>query len=128
TVVFGAAFSYNVLVTTAPALCATFAYMAFRRWTDRLPALGGALVFGFSPYIVSQSVGHLAQTLIMSAPLILVLLDRLLVVQSGRAWLGGLLLGLLAWAQLLTGEEVLAMEAVTAGIGVAVLAALGRRQ
>jgi hypothetical protein len=128
TVVFGAAFSYNVLVTTAPALCATFAYMAFRRWTDRLPALGGALVFGFSPYIVSQSVGHLAQTLIMSAPLILVLLDRLLVVQSGRAWLDGLLLGLLAWAQLLTGEEVLAMEAVTAGIGVAVLAALGRRQ
>ena len=129
TVVFGAAFSYNVLVTTAPALCATFAYVAFRRWTGRLAALGGALVFGFSPYMVSQSVGHLAQVLTMSAPLLLILLDRLLVVQAGKAWLDGLLLGLLAWAQLLTGEEVLAMEAVTAAIALVVLCALpaGRR-
>ncbi len=128
TVVFGAAFSYNVLVTTAPGFCAAFAYMAFRRWTGSRPALGGALVFGFSPYIVSQSVGHLSQTLIMSAPLMLVLLDRLLVVQSGRAWLDGLLLGLLAWAQLLTGEEVLAMEAVTAAIGLAALGVIARRE
>ncbi len=126
TVVFGAAFSYNVLVTAAPVLCSTFAYAAFRRWVGPLPALGGALVFGFSPYIVSQSVGHLSQTLIMSAPLVLVLLDRLLVVQTGRPWLDGLLLGLLAWAQLLTGEEVLALEAVTAAIAVAVLWAIAR--
>ena len=128
TVVFGAAFSYNVLVTAAPVLCTTFAYVAFRRWTGRPAALGGALVFGFSPYIVSQSVGHLSQTLIMSAPLMLVLVDRLLVVQSGRPWLDGLLLGLLAWAQLLTGEELLAMEAVTAVIAVAALCAIGHRE
>ncbi len=128
TVVFGAAFSYNVLVTAAPVLCTTFAYVAFRRWTGRPAALGGALVFGFSPYIVSQSVGHLSQTLIMSAPLMLVLADRLLVVQSGRTWLDGSLLGLLAWAQLLTGEELLAMEAVTAVIAVAALCAIGHRE
>ena len=96
TVIFGAAFSYNVLVTLAPVLSATFAYMAFRRWTGPLPALVGALVFGFSPYMVAQSIGHLAQTLIMSAPLLLILLDRLFVVQSGRPWRDGLLLGLLA--------------------------------
>ena len=77
-------------------------------------SLAGALIFGFSPYIVSQSVGHLAQTLIMSAPLILIVLDRLLVVQASKPWLDGLLLGVLAWAQLLTGEEVLALEAVVA--------------
>ena len=100
TVVFGAAFSYNVLVTAAPVLCATFAYVAFRRWACPLPALGGALVFGFSPYIVSQSVGHLSQTLIMSAPLVLVLLDRLLVVQAGRPGWTACSSGLLAWAQL----------------------------
>jgi hypothetical protein len=128
TVVFGAAFSYNVLVTAAPVLCATFAYMAFRRWTSPGPALAGALVFGFSPYIVSQSVGHLSQTLLMSAPLLLVAFDRLLVVQSARPWQDGLLLGLLAWAQLLTGEEVLAMEAVTAAIALAVLYAVARRE
>ena len=114
TVIFGAAFSYNVLAVLAPALNSTFAYLAFRRWTGRLPSLAGALIFGFSPFIVSQSVGHLAQTLLMSVPLILIVLDRLLVVQASKWWLDGLLLGVLAWAQLLTGEEILALEAVVA--------------
>ena len=119
TAIFGATFSYNALVTLAPVLNATFGYVAFRRWTGRLPALCGALVFGFSPYIVSQSVGHLAQTLLVSAPLMLIVLDRLVVVQSKKPWVDGLLLGLLAWAQLLTGEEVLAMEAATGAIAIA---------
>jgi len=128
TVIWGAAFSYNILATAAPALCATFAYVAFRRWTGVLPALVGALIFGFSPYMVSQSVGHLAQTMIMSAPLLLIVLDRLLVVQSSKPWRDGLLLGLLAWAQLLTGEEILAMEAVTALVAVVVLWAINRHE
>jgi hypothetical protein len=128
TVIFGAAFSYNVLVTLSPALGATFAYVAFRRWTGRLPALAGALFFGFSPYMVSQSEGHLAQVMIMSAPMFLIVLDRLLVVQSTTPWRDGVALGLLAWAQLLTGEEALAMEAVTAAIAVAVLALVARHQ
>jgi len=127
TVIFGAAFSYNILATAAPALSATFAFVAFRRWTGRLPALAGALVFGFSPYMVSQSVGHLAQTLVMTAPLLLIVLDRLLVVQASRPWLDGLLLGALAWVQLLTGEEVLAMEAAVGLIALIVLCAMNGR-
>lgn len=128
TALWGPALSYNVLMTLAPALGATLSYVAFRRWTGRLPALAGALIFGFSPYMVSQSEGHLAQVLIMSAPVFLILLDRLLVVQSGSAWLDGLLLGLVAWAQLLTGEEVFAIEAITAVIALAVLGLAARRQ
>ena len=124
TVIFGAAFSYNILMTAAPALSATFAYVAFRRWTEPLPSLAGALIFGFSPYVIAQSFGHVAQTLILSAPLMLIVLDRLLVLQAKVPWRDGLLLGLLAWAQLLTGEEVLAMEAVTAAIAVVVLCAI----
>ncbi len=124
TVIFGAAFSYNILMTAAPALSATFAYVAFRRWTAPLPSATGALIFGFSPYVISQSFGHVAQTLILSAPLMLIVLDRLLVVQATTSWKDGLLLGVLAWAQLLTGEEVLAMEAVTAAIVVVVICAL----
>lgn len=127
TVVFGAAFSYNVLMTAAPALGTTLAFVAFRRWAGPLPSLAGSFVFGFSPYMFSQSNGHLAQTLIMSAPVLLVLLDRILVLQRGRAWSDGLLLGLLAWAQLLTGEEILALEALTAAIGVVVLCVLQHR-
>lgn len=128
TVIFNANFSYNALETLGPALSATFGYMAFRRWTGRLPALAGALIFGFSPYMVSQAPGHLAQVLITSAPLFLIALDRLLVVQGSKPWVDGLLLGLLAWAQLLTGEEVLAMEVVAAAIAVAVLCVIARHQ
>ena len=124
TVVLGAAFSYNLLATGALALSSSFAYIAFRRWTGRLPALVGALIFGFSPYMVSQSVGHLAQTLMVSAPLFLIVFDRLLVVQRSKPWVDGLLLGALAWAQLLTGEEVLAMEAVVAVVAIVVVCAL----
>ena len=102
--------------------------MAFHRWTGRLPALWGALVFGFSPYIVSQSVGHLAQTLLLSAPLMLILLDRLVVGQPDKPWADGLFLGLLAWAQLLTGEEVLAIEATIAATAMVVLYALAHRE
>lgn len=128
TAIFGAAFSYNVLVISAPTLTITFSYIAFRRWTGRLPALVGALIVGFSPYIIAQSAGHLAQILIMSAPLLLILLDRVLVVQSGTAWVDGLLLGTLAFAQLLTGEEVLAMEAVVGGLAVVALGLIAHRR
>ncbi|MGD0811191.1 MAG: hypothetical protein ABSA91_16015 [Acidimicrobiales bacterium] len=124
TLIFDAAFSYNILITAAPALGATFAYIALRRWASPLPSLAGSLIYGFSPYMVSQSVGHLAQTLMMSAPLMLILLDRLLVVQAKAPWRDGLLFGLLAWAQLLTAEETLALEVVTAAIAVVVLCAL----
>jgi hypothetical protein len=126
TLIFGPAFSYNVLITMAPVLSSTFAHMAFRRWTGRLPALIGALIFGFSPYMVAQSIGHLAQTLVVSAPLFLVLLDRVLALQSGSPLREGLLLGALAWAQLLTGEEVLAMETVCAVVTIGVLCLLKR--
>jgi hypothetical protein len=126
TLIFDAAFSYNILITAAPALGATFAYVALRRWASPLPSLAGGLIFGFNPYMVSQSVGHLAQTLMMSAPLMLILLDRLLVVQAKTPWRDGLLLGLLAWAQLLTAEETLALEVVTAAFAVLVLCLLNR--
>ncbi len=126
TVALGAAFSYNLALTLAPALACAFSYLAFRRWTGRLPAAAGGLVLGFSPYVASQAVGHLAQVLMASAPLFLILFDRLLVVQSGRPWREGVLLGLLAWAQLLTAEEILAIEALIAVIAIAVLCLLNR--
>jgi hypothetical protein len=128
TVVFGAAFSYNLLMTAGLGLTATFSYVAFRRWTGRAPALAGALVVGFSPYMFSQANGHLAQTFLVSAPLFLIVLDRILAVQNGTVWRDGLLLGLLAWAQLLTGEEILVLEAVAAFFGVAVVTAMAGRR
>ncbi|HTW06446.1 MAG TPA: hypothetical protein VME46_02995 [Acidimicrobiales bacterium] len=128
TAIFGAAFAYNVLAISAPVFTATFCYVAFRRWTGRLPAFVGSLLVGFSPYMVAQSAGHLASILIMTAPLFLIMLDRILVVQLSRPWWDGVLLGVLAVAQLLTGEEVLSMELIAAAIGTVVLCAAGHRQ
>jgi hypothetical protein len=127
TVTAGSLVSYNLLITAAPALSTAAAYLAFRRWSSALPAVVGALVFGFSPSVTSQSIGHLAQVMLMSAPLALILFDRLLVRQMSRPWREGLALGLVAWAQLLTGEEVLAMEAVAAAIAVVVLVVVNAR-
>jgi hypothetical protein len=127
TVIWGAALSYNVVVTSAPVLATTAAFVAFRRWAGRLPSLAGALVFGFSPFMAAQAVGHLAQVITVSEPVILILADRLLVVQRGRPVREGLLLGLVAVAQLLTGEEILAMEGVTAAFVLAVLCLVNRR-
>ncbi len=127
TVVFDAAFSYNLLMTTAPALTGLFCYIAFRRWASVVPALTGALVSAFSPYLFSQAYGHLAQTILVSAPLLLIVLDRLLVVQRAPAWKDGLALGLVVWAQLLTGEEVLSMEVLTAIVATVVIVALRRQ-
>jgi hypothetical protein len=128
TVLAGAAFSYNLLMTAGLALTGLFSYLAFRRWTTEVPSLAGALVVGFSPYMFTEANGHLAQVLLMSAPLFLILGDRLLVRQSSRPWKDGLLLGLLAWAQLLTGEEILVMEAIAALVGVVALASLAERE
>ena len=108
------------------AFSAAAAYLAFRRWSSAAPALVGALVFGFSPSVASQSVGHLAQVLLMSVPLVLICStacsSAIRQTVAGRAGLGAAGLG-----QLLTGEEVLAMEAVAAAIGVVVLLAINAR-
>lgn len=126
TAIFGAPFSYNLLITLAPALDTMLAYLAFRRWCGRLPSLAGALLFAYCPYVAVQAPGHLAQVLMMSLPLLLVLGDRLFVVQRGRAWLDGLFVGLVLWAQLLTSEELLAMEAVVGAVALVVLAVANR--
>lgn len=128
TVLFGAGVAYNLTLIIGVALNGTCSFVAFRRWTTPVPAGVGAAIVAFSPYVMSQSVGHLAQVLLVSAPLMLVLLDRLLVVQRAPAWRDGALLGLLAWAQLLTGEEILAIEVLTAVAGVVVLALVGYRE
>ncbi len=127
TVTVGPVVAYNVVATAGPALAGWAGYLAFRRWTAPLPALAGALVFGFSPAMAAQSAQHPFLTFTVTAPLLLIVGDRLLVVQGRPAWRDGLWLGLLVWAQLLISEEVLAIEALLAVPAVVVLALGSRR-
>lgn len=111
-----------------------FASSATAMWwvAGRFATWGGArfaagLLYGFSPYLVAQGTGHLNLSLVALPPLVLLLAHELLVRQRRRAVASGALLGLVALAQLLTTEEVLASTFVIAVAGTAVLAVQQRR-
>lgn len=124
----GPVLAYNVAAVASHALSAFTAYLVFRRWAPWWPAaFAGGLLFGFSPFMTSQSLGHVHMTLALFLPLFLLALDELLVRQRGRWALWGLLLGAVAAAQLLTAEEVLAAAALTGLVGVLVLVAVNPR-
>lgn len=126
TMTFGPLFSYNVLTTASPALSGFCAYLACKRYVRShwAAALGGAL-YGFSPYVIAQTVGgHLTMSLAFSAPLMFILLDEILVRQL-RPWRAvGALLGVLAGAQVLISTELLVTEAFCAAVVTIVLVAL----
>jgi hypothetical protein len=125
TAAFGPIVSYDVLVTAAVALSAWCGYLAARRFVHGELAAGLAgLVYGFSPYVVAQSLRHPHVSLAVFPPLVLILLHELLVRRRRSPVLIGTLLGAASAVQLLTGEEILAYTALIAGFGVVLLALL----
>jgi hypothetical protein len=121
--------SYNLVATSALAASAWCAYLALRRLVrSRVAALIGGLVYGFSPYMVAQSLGHPHVTVAFIPPLLLIILDELVVRQAKRAWVVGMQLGLALAVQFFIGEEVLATSVLVAGCGVLLLAALYPRE
>lgn len=123
TLLAGPQASITVLLTLGFAGSAASLFLVLRRWGAGIgaAALGGA-VYGFSPALVDAAMGHLHLQFAVLPPLIV---DALLRIVTGRghpvrtgAWLG-----LLAAAQLFTGEELLAGTAVAGLILVVVLAA-----
>jgi hypothetical protein len=121
----GVVLAYNVLVVIAFAGSAYTAYLVLRRWAPCPPAaFAGGLLYGFSPYMTGQGLGHLHMIIMLLVPVFLLLLDEILVRQRRPAWLSGSLLGVTAAAQLLTSEEVLAGAALIGLVGTVVLVAL----
>jgi hypothetical protein len=121
--------SHTLLSAAAFAGSATAMWWAVRRWAPWRPArFAAGLLYGFSPYLIAQGAGHVNLELVVVPPLVLVLADDVLVRQGRRAWLSGVLLGLVALAQLMTAEEVLASTFVVACAGVVVLVVQHRRR
>ncbi|HEY0816803.1 MAG TPA: hypothetical protein VGE11_26300 [Pseudonocardia sp.] len=97
----------TVVIAVGLASSATAAFAALRALgAATLPAALGGGVFGFSPAIVAQALGHPDLVLDVLAP-VLVLLGVRLAVADAPQWRTAVLLGLTAAAQLLIGEEVL---------------------
>ncbi|WP_322758962.1 hypothetical protein [Frankia sp. Cr2] len=127
TVLAGPLVAFQVLTTLAPALSGWVMFLVMRRWTAAFPAAVAGLLYGFSPYIIGASYGHLHLSFALFPPILLLLLDDLLIRQRTIARTGALL-GAAVAAQALISEEVLATSAVVAVIGIAILCVRHRDQ
>ena len=113
----------TVLVTLGYAGSAAAMYWLLRRYgaSAAAAALGGA-VFGFSPGMVNAGLGHYGMQFALLTPLMLEAAASI-VTGRGNPVLAGVRLGLLAAAQLFTGEEMLTDVAIAGLVLVVVLAA-----
>jgi hypothetical protein len=127
---FGAVFAYNVAETLGLAVSALAAFVMIRRYVRASDAIGnvcaliGGALYGFSPFMAAHALGHPPAVTLFTPPLMLLLVDDLLVRQTGRPERAGVLLGVLAAAQLLLWEELLLAEALIGAIGISVLLAV----
>jgi hypothetical protein len=119
----GTVATFDVLLVVALATSSLAMCLALRRWVRSWTAafLGG-LLYGFSPYMIGQGGGHLFLVALFIPPIMLVVLDETVVVQRHGAVGDGILLGVLAALEYFISPEVLAMTAVVAVCGVALLA------
>jgi hypothetical protein len=127
TLLFGPVASFNVVFSLAFASSAAAMFFVLRRFTSWiLAAFVGGLLYGFSPYMIGQGEGHIFLILAPLPPIMFLLLHEILVRQSARWWLMGVLLGLVMVVQIGWSAEVLACILLVAAIGIVVLA-LARR-
>jgi hypothetical protein len=123
TLLAGPQTSLTLMLTLGFAGSATSLFVVLRRWEASLTAaaIGGA-VYGFSPALLNSGIGHYNLQFAVLPPLII---DALLRIVTGRgsAVRTGAWLGVLAAAQLFTGEELLTDTALAGLVLVVVLVA-----
>ncbi|HYB14189.1 MAG TPA: hypothetical protein VEF71_01760 [Streptosporangiaceae bacterium] len=125
TLLFGAFVTVTLLFTLAFPLSSLSAYVLLRRWVLWRPAaFGGGLLYGFSPYLVGQGLGHLHLVFVPLPPLIFLVLVRVSSPRARNACAWGAVLALLCVAQFFISAEVLASTAVVGAIGLAIAAAV----
>jgi len=120
---FGPVATLNVASTLGPALTALAMFWLLRRWVRWTPAaFAGGLLYGFSPYVVSNlALAHLMTGVLLVLPLIIACLDELLVRQRRRPVLVGGVLGLLIVVQFFVSTEVLVIVAIAGVAGLVLL-------
>lgn len=128
TVIWGPVASLNVLFTLSFPLSAAAGYLLARRFVKWRPAAFAAgLLYGYSPYMVGQGLGHINLVFVPLPPLIMLVLHQLLVRQRGSSLRWGALLGLLIVIQFLISAEVLATTALFSAVALVVLGLADRR-
>jgi hypothetical protein len=121
--IFGPVASMNVGLTLAPALAALAMFALLSSWVRWTPAafLGG-LVYGFSPFVVTElALNQLNIAFLAVPPLIVLFLGDLLVTQRRPPWRDGLALAGLVVVQFFVSTEVLVITALATLVGVVLL-------
>jgi hypothetical protein len=125
TLLAGPQVSLTLVLTLGFAGSAASLFVVLRRWGASLgaAAIGGA-IYGFSPAVVNSGIGHYNFQFAVLPPLLIHVLLRILA-GRGRVVRNGVVLGLLAAAQVFTGSELLA-DTVLAGLVLVVVLAASR--
>jgi hypothetical protein len=122
TLAAGPQVTLTLVLTLGFAGSAASLFLVLRRWGVSLLAAGlGGAVYGFSPALLNSGIGHYHLQFAVLPPLIIDAVLRL-VTGRGHAVRTGVWLGLLAAAQLFTGEE-LVTDTVLAGLVLVVVLA-----
>lgn len=125
TALAGVVAAYNTFITLNVVLSAWAGYLVLRCFVERkTAAFVGGLLYGFSPYMMAQSLDHPTLTAAYLPPVLLLLLREILVRQRRSALWMGALLGLVASVQLFIAEEMLAAQVLVAGLGLLLLVTL----
>jgi hypothetical protein len=128
TALFGPVVAFNVAMFIAVLASAWCAYWAIGRYVpSRVGSIVGGLIYGFSPYMMGESLGHLTLLTMVFPPIALVLFHEIVVLQRYRWWVLGTLLGVASAAQVFISEEVLASTALVAMVGLAAVAGFNRQ-
>jgi hypothetical protein len=136
TLTFGAFATATLWFTIAFPLSALSAYLLLRYWVRWRPAaFAGGLLYGFSPYMAAQGLGHLNLVFVPLPPLIFLVMchiaapgpiaSRSPIAMQGprKPWAWGVLLALLCVAQFFVSIEVLASTAIVGVTGLLAAAA-----
>ena len=120
TLIAGPAFAYNLLAVVMPALAAWTAFLLCRRLTGSLWAsLVGGYLFGFSPYLLGQTEGHMHATSVFLVPLVALVVVRYLDGEVSRRRTAAYL-GVLLALQLSFSTEVALTLTLALAVGLAV--------
>ena len=114
TATLGPLVAFDLLETLALALSAWTGFLLLRRYVRSPVAAGvGGLLYGFSPFMLGQSLGHPQVTAAFLPPVILLILDEIVRVRRRHPAVLGAALALVCVAQFFISEEVLFITGLT---------------
>ena len=121
TVALGPVASMNAALTLAPFLSALTMFVLLRRWVRWTPAaFVGGLVYGFSPFLITElALNQLNIAFLAIPPLMVIALDELLIRQRHSPYRVGAALAALTVVQFFLSTEVLVISVLFAVVAVA---------